>query len=104
MASLEEDNSNLTPPTPSNSIEGDAKEETPQVVISQSWVSDCCGRRKVMSKGFIHYFVQVFFSLIVFAFAAAMIVIKDERSELWVTLIATIVGVHIPNPKLDENT
>lgn len=74
------------------------------IVLLDTWTSTCCGRDKVIPKSFLKYIIQITFSLLAMVFSIYMITTSNvgER-EVWISTFSTIIGLHIPNPKLDDD-
>jgi hypothetical protein len=72
-------------------------------VVDLTWRSTCCGREKTCSQGFVKYTVQISLSLLALVFSMYMITSEEAgQREVWISTFSTIIGLHIPNPKLEE--
>lgn len=77
--------------------------ETAGTVADLTWRSTCCGREKTCSQGFVKYTVQILLSVLALLFSMYMITSEPSgQREVWISTFSTIIGLHIPNPKLED--
>lgn len=65
---------------------------------NESWEL-CCSS---VYKSEVVFFCQVIFLLIILLFSISQIILKAETPEIYFSLICTVLGIVIPQPKMQE--
>ena len=71
----------------------------PDNSVDENWKLCCSSAHK----NEIVFFTQVFFLFLIALFAMCQIIRGDDNTEIYYSLLSSVVGIIVPAPSLDKN-